>query len=642
MNCEIREDGYLQKRKGKSVYGGATTGDSKIISGLFRPYTSASTSAQNERVTDNKATQKAKALVRLSDGSELDYGSDSDGTFTAISFVDQVQGAGASISTPFSTRFVQWANNRLYFTRANKSGDVWTASYMGRWGLNTAATSARYLYAARTDNPQGANALDGKDGDAVVEGDTTEGAIDVAVCAVIGPGTGYGGTWAESVVCARETWTQADASKKYKVDGIVDIDAATGDLSYDRHDVSEWNVYATDGGDSGGTMYYVGNVIATDGAEQSHQWVDADYDYSKTAPSASTTGTIADNPILIHAHNSRLWAVPQTNVDRIWFSNLNKPDEYPSTNYFSVHDEVTGIVSFRGDMIIFTPTNIYTMRGWSPEDFEATLEVSVAGTGCRAPDSVKVVNTHMGPMVFFVNEDGIKGFDGFRVHDVGRSLGGTFDNITIGNIESMRGIVHGDRYLLAYQDDRDSGSYNNRVLVFDQLRGNWFPWDGLDINAWCVWNGPSDSGELYAGDATSTGMTWLMEQTAEMADFRYKTKYFAPEGPEQAIQLGRLRMECQVDSLPLSVTAYLDGGRQEQTIDFPEIVAGLAHPSGTIRDGGYWQRTGTDTVAVVMPFQDSMIGKRFALKVHRHDTENKKIIGLSVNYEPKRGREGVQ
>ncbi|GAG41407.1 unnamed protein product, partial [marine sediment metagenome] len=251
----------------------------------------------------NKATQLAKTHIRLANGGNVDYGDDSDGSFTAIGFVDQVAGAGASISEPFTTRFVQWKNNRFYFARANKSGDVWTASYMGRWGLNTAATSARYLYAARTDNPQGANALDGKDsGNA---GTTTEGATDVAVCAVIGPGTGYGGTWAESLPCTRETWTQADDTKKYMVDGMVDIEATSGDLSYDRYDVSEWNIYATDGGDSGSTMYYVGNVIATIGSEASLEWQNADYDYSKAAPTTRDTGTIADNPILIHAHNSR-------------------------------------------------------------------------------------------------------------------------------------------------------------------------------------------------------------------------------------------------------------------------------------------------------------------------------------------------
>ena len=120
---------------------------------------------------------------------------------------------------------------------------------------------------------------------------------------------------------------------------------------------------------------------------------------------------------LIEEHNNQVFACGD-NSD-LYFSNALTP--FSLTDYVVVGGEseagkITGLVSWKGELIIFKQHSIWKMAGSTQEDF--SFQEVVTGTGCFAPHSV--ISTENA--LYFLGEDGFYYFDGNAVKLISRAI----------------------------------------------------------------------------------------------------------------------------------------------------------------------------------------------------------------------------
>lgn len=160
------------------------------------------------------------------------------------------------------------------------------------------------------------------------------------------------------------------------------------------------------------------------------------------------------------------WCVPNSEEDFTVASGAGS---------FVVGDEITGLLRFRDDLIIFCKDSIHRLTGSSATGSDPfTIEPITEEIGCLAPDSIKEI----GGDIMWLAPDGIRTLAGTtKIGDVELALVSKNIQTTVNVIATYDHaeavVVHGKtQYRLFYHDDADAEADALGVLGSLRLRGD--------------------------------------------------------------------------------------------------------------------------------------------------------------------------
>ena len=645
-NHIIERNGCVEKRHGKTAYGGASTPNkASAIKGMIRAYSGQGGYGMKTAGTDDyTANQLSKALLWLQadtadDELHLYYGTDSTGAGTDLKDFAE---AGTSLAR---LRAVQWGNRGIFMAI---QGLTTVANQFLFWGLNTNASAPGGLWNARLpviDTTVAGTEFREHAGTASTNWSDANKWIDAALTVEIGPGGDYG-TWSESVGSTRLSAAGGDGA--LQITAINNTAYILG-LTKPAANCRTVNLYTTDPqaeeADAGAAPLYLCKTVYYDADDESDgtlsiEW-DAEHgenlDYSRPCPTTADTGNVTNNGTdtgnfkCLAVHNDRLWAVVAGQADRVWYSNLSKPHEFAATNFVDPGHKVREIVSYQGALIICTEPALFRLSGWSPDELGMSIE-KASSKGTTSQGSVVVTHIDGQEMLFRLWHKQIWAYDGTQDHWIGYPVQATLDDMTWAQANNCYAVAWRNKVFFGFPDV-------SQTLVFDCVRKMWYLWEGWTPNCWATWNGVEDNGQLYWGDSTTGGMIYRVAESGyELCNFRYKTKAMAPEGPDTKVLWRWFRVEADKASFPLTLSFDIDFGGIANEISIP------APPSsgwdfGTW--GGFeWQKRGDDRYEVSGPMEKGLVGTYIAVEPNRYDDGSKKIYGISLGYSVK-GREAT-
>ena len=560
LNVALDEGGTLQKRKGRGSGVACTPG--YACTGAARIYA-------NPPVTTNIAGAGKCTLGKWATGAttcELRWGTTAPGTTLSLTHIPNL--TSTSVDVTSRMRVVQWGNDRVYIALGT--------THALRWGLASATPTWAGANVLRgiahmgvRQIPLAGTPAEGTDQSATV---ATAGFYSYGISLTYGPG----GAWGESVVKRTTAYEHADVEDRYKLSGWTDMYTSATDNYRTDFGVYSMKIYRTEAQTtealaSAAPLYFLyehtsidatsfeyeddgsGTIVNNPSGNTTLAAGDALLDVTLPAPTAFDTGDMQHNGYnatvsMMCAHNARMYLVYESKADAddevvddtVYYSNINLPDEYPTQNYFKVMGRVMGIASAPYGLVVFTSRGVYVWRGWGASDFQ--IDEVRGAQGCVATDSIAQITMRGKQVIVYAGEDGIYGFDGHTSEYLGvtadgrgQKCGGTWKNYATSK-SAAQGVAYKDYYLLAYQDTRDEGSYNNRVLAYDIRYDCWWLWDGWDVGAWCHWCGDGDSGELYYADSSTGGKFYQAFTGVDDCTWKWRSKDFPLAGPEVSMQ----------------------------------------------------------------------------------------------------------
>ncbi|MFZ5559709.1 MAG: hypothetical protein ACOZAL_02870 [Patescibacteria group bacterium] len=177
-------------------------------------------------------------------------------------------------------------------------------------------------------------------------------------------------------------------------------------------------------------------------------------------------------------HKNRLYLGGNlTYPSRIYYSELNEPNNFHAINYFDINEKdaekITGLATLYSgefaspyaDLYIFKPHHIYELSGNSASTF-ALFEV-ISGIGAVAPKSI----VSYGGAIFFLGDEGIYIFDGRSVKKISDKIEPIIKGMNKTKIEKASAIFYDNHYWLSYPDSSDT--VNSKVLVYSPQFDAW-------------------------------------------------------------------------------------------------------------------------------------------------------------------------
>ncbi len=221
-------------------------------------------------------------------------------------------------------------------------------------------------------------------------------------------------------------------------------------------------------------------------------------------------------------HKARIWAArADTTPYRLYWCSLNNGDDWTTTGgYLNLPDlskEITGIVSWGGYLFIYTETDIYKLLGSTPNDFSLIKTNSTVGS--ISPRSIRISDIG----IISLARTGVFAFDGNTSHKLSDKVEPLINNISKTQIQNACGIYDGqNRYWLSYTEQ--GASYNNKILIYDTILKEWYPYNNLNINYFERAYGGTDKGELYGGSSTTNGIVYQMQSNIGAENITHFTK----------------------------------------------------------------------------------------------------------------------
>lgn len=205
-----------------------------------------------------------------------------------------------------------------------------------------------------------------------------------------------------------------------------------------------------------------------------------------------------------------------------YFSAVNDPDYFLSTNYFLIRpddgDAITFINSYLGYLTIGktnTISKIYTQAA-SPTSWSVSQPFSFLG--CISPYSA--VSTPLG--ILYLGRYGIYQFNGQSSTLMSDVVTNDINDIAQFNLPNVVATTYKNEYRMAYTSSASGSSTNNIVLIYDMIRNNYVK-DTENINAWAVFNSSSDFGGLYSGSSNADGYILAHSTQPTILTTRYLT-----------------------------------------------------------------------------------------------------------------------
>jgi hypothetical protein len=296
--------------------------------------------------------------------------------------------------------------------------------------------------------------------------------------------------------------------------------------------VSARALYRTEANSS--TVYYLAGLISNNTATT---YVDNTAD-AALGDEAAADQNVPPNYGPCLYHQGRIFAIgryPGDDIDRVYYSDLENPYVWGTTNFLNVGDQTIDVPKTIGlwdnYLVIFGARG----TGWlvymqSTDDTSWIILRLRSQFGSKSPLGLfEAMNFLMFPAV---EKDKFVGFGALtaagvqptasltEVGSVGSELVSTpieneMFSVNSTYLDKITAIVYKNKAYIAAPSG--SSTYNNRVFVFDfSLNGleksqkyTWAPWSGINPAQFVVYNG-----NLFYGSANPVGLIYSMNQTA--------------------------------------------------------------------------------------------------------------------------------
>ena len=204
-------------------------------------------------------------------------------------------------------------------------------------------------------------------------------------------------------------------------------------------------------------------------------------------------------------HKEKLFTVDADTPSTLVWSNSTKPEDWPAVNYWDVKkgdgDEITCLVKFFGEMVVFKRRSIHSLRGTSLDDFrldEMDTRIGCVGRRAAVADGLRV---------YFVADDGLYEFNGMKATNISKAL---IPKLwaTINKQHIHKAAVKAWGGLIWFALPEGTSTYNNMVIIYDPPNaltgkpGAFWPWRGINASCFIDYNSGTDV-KLYAGDSAA-------------------------------------------------------------------------------------------------------------------------------------------
>ncbi len=148
--------------------------------------------------------------------------------------------------------------------------------------------------------------------------------------------------------------------------------------------------------------------------------------------------------------------------------------------FFTVDDRVTGLLSFQGELVVFTQSSIWLVSGNSV----GTLfpRRTIVDRGCLAPFSIVPVDN----LIYFLSENGMYSYDLSRVNEVSRPVKPIWLNRNFSRDFNMIGVHDWQNSAIWWLYSDGTSIENDAMLVYFYRntaifqQPSWVPWDVPD------------------------------------------------------------------------------------------------------------------------------------------------------------------
>ena len=332
------------------------------------------------------------------------------------------------------------------------------------------------------------------------------------------------------------------------------------------------------------------------------------------------TGT--DQPHFVIAHNSRVWLVTGYIV---FFSPPNTVTGWrglsESEYFLEGGPEVRSMVSHKGYLVVFKDKATYVFYGNSLESFlrKKVTDVGI-GTGILSPTSAEGV--------YYLNQDGVRMFDGAKDIDVSGHIQTDIDGYTS---SSAVAIYYKGEVWLSFPDDKIVLVFDPATLKIDEETGDgsvgFFKFTGYQADYFINCNGSGDTQFLLAVVNSATPYVAKLETgtndqdraaAAVNIDYDMKTNYmaFVNFQTQKAYGLLKLKLKEATAETTYAVTLEADGGARTASANMTVAL-------------------GTRYFNNISKIPYTIDGYNIAIRIRNNQLQDAGVRGISLEYEKK-------
>lgn len=264
-------------------------------------------------------------------------------------------------------------------------------------------------------------------------------------------------------------------------------------------------------------------------------------------------------PIL---HKEKLFCVDASAPSTLKWSESFKPEIWPAVNYWDIRkgdgDEITCLVKFIDDLLIFKNRSLHALKGTSLGDF-SVHEIS-SQVGCVGPRAATVHDLK----VYFVSENGLYVTNGLNTLNISDMvIPDTWDGLNKNYLHRAALSTWNDLVWIALPTG--TATHNNLVLIYDPRKQAFWPMTEMGANCYAYYNDGTGTGvKLYAG-SPSDGYVRIQDQNnddcgAAIAAY-WRGKYFDMGMPEIEKKARKLYVQDSPDTAAkVNVAVSVDYG----------------------------------------------------------------------------------
>lgn len=392
--------------------------------------------------------------------------------------------------------------------------------------------------------------------------------------------TGSGTTWSTTTNAEAGEYIKLPDGKWYKVTAIGSNTSITIEISYQGSTLSGQTYTISPWGEVQGQLN------------------------TSTTPSS----LIRPTPKYIENHSNRIWALSgntlsfsalDTSITEEHFNDWDSANNagtiiIPSGN----GDTGTGLYSFAGALYIFQKHAIWGLYGNSPANFE--LRNISNETGLIDKRSLVEYDR----VLIFLSTNGLQMFDGSNLRNLSNGKVNNLIN-SWASLTTPAAVLWQNKYVISYTPN--GGSTNSEALFYDITRDKFGKLEDVYANAWSVWGGGSDSGEIYFG-SSNQGTIYKWDAGGNDDGYELTTRYNTPSlnfgtGTNEKSVKKIYLQQIALGDWDMSVTQYTD-------ITSTETASSINLLSGTTAlwdvaqwDVDEWSSEGTLITTRITEFQ---------------------------------------
>lgn len=208
----------------------------------------------------------------------------------------------------------------------------------------------------------------------------------------------------------------------------------------------------------------VENLYVFTGADQVLQWTGAGI---TTGWSATTATPLASAQYGAFYRNMLVAAGTTGNKNRVFFSDVGKPDTFTAGNSLDFPGEITWLQVYEGSLMVFTRNNIYQLIGSQPNEIvNSSSARGLIQKGVPVgTDSGRSI-ARVGDWLYFWNRDRVYRYDTVNLQEVAYAdFQKTFSSVVKTVSSGFAGIEFNGKYYLSLT--YSSGTVSNAVAVYD-------------------------------------------------------------------------------------------------------------------------------------------------------------------------------